>query len=69
MLTRLTSLFNAAGLPAVSVPVALADGLPVGLHLAGAAGRDDSVLDAARLVERLNPRLPRPDLGERRKPR
>ncbi|NEA21480.1 amidase [Actinomadura bangladeshensis] len=65
VLTRLTSLFNAAGLPAVSVPVALADGLPVGLQLAGAAGRDGAVLDAARLVERLTPPLPRPAFTER----
>jgi aspartyl-tRNA(Asn)/glutamyl-tRNA(Gln) amidotransferase subunit A len=65
VLTRLTSLFNAAGLPAVSVPVALADGLPVGLQLAGAAGRDGAVLDAARLVERLTPPLPRPAFAER----
>ncbi len=65
VLTRLTSLFNAAGLPAVSVPVALADGLPVGLQLAGTAGRDGAVLDAARLVERLTPPLPRPSFAER----
>ncbi|RFS83109.1 amidase [Actinomadura spongiicola] len=68
VLTRLTSLFNAAGVPAVSVPVALADGLPVGLQLAGAAGRDDAVLDAARLVERLVPRPRRPDLVQGRNP-
>ncbi len=64
VLTRLTSPFNAAGLPAVSVPVALAGGLPVGLQLAGAAMRDDVVLDAARLVERLTPPLPRPAIHE-----
>ncbi|MEV4224576.1 amidase [Nonomuraea sp. NPDC049725] len=66
LLTRLTSPFNAAGLPAVSVPVALAGGLPVGLQLAGAAGRDDLVLDAARLVERLTPPLPAPPHSHRR---
>jgi aspartyl-tRNA(Asn)/glutamyl-tRNA(Gln) amidotransferase subunit A len=60
ILTRLTSIFNAAGLPAVSVPVALAGGLPVGLQLAGAAGRDKMLLDAAGLIERLTPPLPRP---------
>ncbi|GAA4232782.1 amidase [Actinomadura meridiana] len=65
VLTRLTSPFNAAGLPAISLPVALPDGLPVGVQLAGAAGRDGAVLAAARLVERLTPRLPRPDLGQR----
>ncbi|MEV0390140.1 amidase [Nonomuraea sp. NPDC050643] len=60
VLTRLTSPYNAAGLPAVSVPVALAGGLPVGLQLAGAAWRDNVVLEAARLVECLMPPLPRP---------
>ena len=68
VLTRHTSPFNAAGLPAVSVPVALADGLPVGLQLVGAAGRDGAVLDAARLVERLVPPLPRPSVTERSTP-
>lgn len=68
VLTRLTSPFNAAGLPAASVPVGLADGLPVGLQLAGAAGRDGAVLGAARLVERLIPRPPRPDVSRRRDP-
>ncbi|WP_328474367.1 amidase [Actinoplanes sp. NBC_00393] len=52
VLTRLTAPFNAAGLPAISVPIALAGGLPVGLQLAGPAHGEDLVLDAARLVER-----------------
>jgi aspartyl-tRNA(Asn)/glutamyl-tRNA(Gln) amidotransferase subunit A len=60
LLTRLTSPFNATGLPAASVPVALADALPVGLQIAGARLRDDVVLQAARLVERLVPPLPAP---------
>ncbi|MBE3015860.1 amidase [Microbispora sp. NEAU-D428] len=60
VLTRLTSPFNAAGLPAVSVPVTLAGGLPVGLQLAGAAMRDEVVLHVARTVERLTPPLPPP---------
>jgi aspartyl-tRNA(Asn)/glutamyl-tRNA(Gln) amidotransferase subunit A len=66
VLTRLTSPFNATGQPAVSVPVGLADGLPVGLQVAGARSSDALVLDAARLVERLVPRLPAPvlDRGE-----
>ncbi|GIE35121.1 hypothetical protein Ait01nite_081660 [Actinoplanes italicus] len=57
MLTRLTAPFNAAGLPALSLPIALAGGLPVGLQLVGPAGGDDLVLHTARLVERLCPPL------------
>ncbi|MDF5756900.1 amidase [Spongiactinospora sp. TRM90649] len=64
LLTRLTSPCNAAGLPAISLPAGLADGLPVGLQLIGPEGRDDVVLDAARLVEGLLPPLPRPVLPE-----
>ncbi|MGW2149907.1 amidase [Nonomuraea bangladeshensis] len=60
VLTRLTAPFNAAGLPAVTVPVALADGLPIGLQLAGGPLRDPTVLAAARLVQRLTPPPPPP---------
>jgi aspartyl-tRNA(Asn)/glutamyl-tRNA(Gln) amidotransferase subunit A len=61
LLTRHTSIVNAIGLPAASVPVALAEGLPVGLQIVAGASRDDVVLNAARLVEQLVPRLPAPD--------
>ncbi|MFF0771263.1 amidase [Nonomuraea wenchangensis] len=60
VLTRLTAPFNAAGLPAITVPVALAGGLPIGLQLAGGPLRDPTVLAAARLVQRLTPPLPPP---------
>ena len=49
----------------MSVPVALAEGLPIGLQLAGAAMRDETVLHAARLVEHLTPPLPRPAVARR----
>lgn len=42
---------NLAGLPAVSVPVALREGLPVGLQLIAPAFADDSLLQAASLLE------------------
>jgi aspartyl-tRNA(Asn)/glutamyl-tRNA(Gln) amidotransferase subunit A len=50
-LVRLTLPFNLTGAPAISVPCAIARGLPVGLQLAGAWGDEGSVLELARLVE------------------
>lgn len=63
VLTRLTSPFNAVGLPALSVPVALADGLPVGLQVVGRRLEDDVVLNVGRLVETLRPDVPLPCLA------
>ncbi len=42
--------FNAAGTPAISIPVARA-GLPVGLQLVGRRGEDDKLLQIARRFE------------------
>lgn len=51
-----TGWVNAAGLPAVSVPVApSASGLPIGLQLIGPYGADDAVLNAAQAFESLSP--------------
>lgn len=51
-----TGWVNAAGLPAVSVPVApCATGMPIGLQLIGPFGADDAVLDAAEAFEGLCP--------------
>jgi aspartyl-tRNA(Asn)/glutamyl-tRNA(Gln) amidotransferase subunit A len=51
VLTRLTSPFNAAGLPAVSVPAGHADGLPVGVQVVGPPYGDASALGVASMLE------------------
>ena len=40
-----------AGIPAISIPCALSDGLPVGLQLAGPAFSESRLLDAAHALE------------------
>ncbi|HXN36680.1 MAG TPA: amidase family protein, partial [Solirubrobacteraceae bacterium] len=40
-----------AGIPAISIPCGLADGLPVGLQIAGPAFHENRVLDAAYALE------------------
>ncbi len=46
-----TAPFNVAGHPAMSIPCALSDGLPVGLMLVGRRGEDGTVLRAAHAFE------------------
>jgi aspartyl-tRNA(Asn)/glutamyl-tRNA(Gln) amidotransferase subunit A len=41
-----------AGIPAISIPCGLSDGLPVGLQLAGPAFSENRLLDAAHALER-----------------
>jgi len=41
-----------AGIPAISIPCALSNGLPVGLQLAGPAFSESRLLDAAHALER-----------------
>ena len=54
---RGAGLANLTGVPAISVPVGLsADGLPIGLQLQAAWGRDELLLDAAEALERANGR-------------
>jgi aspartyl-tRNA(Asn)/glutamyl-tRNA(Gln) amidotransferase subunit A len=53
MLTRLTSVFDAARLPALSVPFATSrDGLPIGVQLAGRHLDEATVLRAGRELEK-----------------
>jgi Asp-tRNA(Asn)/Glu-tRNA(Gln) amidotransferase A subunit family amidase len=50
------ALANLTGIPAVSVPVGSAEGLPIALQLQAAWGRDELLLDAAEALERGNGR-------------
>jgi Asp-tRNA(Asn)/Glu-tRNA(Gln) amidotransferase A subunit family amidase len=53
---RGAALANLTGIPAISVPVGLSDGLPIALQLQAAWGRDELLLDAAEALERANER-------------
>lgn len=48
VLTRLTAPFNLAGVPVLSIPVGKVDGLPVGMQLVAAPGRESLLWEAAR---------------------
>jgi aspartyl-tRNA(Asn)/glutamyl-tRNA(Gln) amidotransferase subunit A len=50
------ALANLTGIPAISVPVGSAEGLPIALQLQAAWGRDELLLDAAEAIERANGR-------------
>ena len=52
LLLRLTQLFNVTGHPALSLPMGTtAEGLPMGLQLAGTRGQTDALLHVAKAVE------------------
>jgi amidase/aspartyl-tRNA(Asn)/glutamyl-tRNA(Gln) amidotransferase subunit A len=53
-------IFNWLGFPAVSVPCGFLDGLPVGLQIASAPGREDLVLRVAEAFQQSFPRPERP---------
>jgi aspartyl-tRNA(Asn)/glutamyl-tRNA(Gln) amidotransferase subunit A len=48
----LTVPMSLAGIPAISIPGGLSDGLPVGIQLAGPAYSESRILDAAHALER-----------------
>ncbi|RFU65257.1 amidase [Peribacillus glennii] len=51
---RFTGPGNLTGLPALSIPCAIADGLPIGLQIMGAAFKEEKVLNVAYALEKLN---------------
>ena len=54
--------FNASGGPAASLPLAMHEGLPIGVHLATAFGEDAVLMSLCAQVERAAP------WGDRRPP-
>jgi mandelamide amidase len=60
-LPRNTHPSNSAGVPGISLPMAVnAEGLPLGLELDAAAGHDRDLLELARRVERIIGHVPGP---------
>ncbi|HEV2427497.1 MAG TPA: amidase [Acidimicrobiales bacterium] len=51
-MVRFVTPANALGLPAVSVPTGVVDGLPTGVQVIGRGFREDTCLDAAEAIER-----------------
>lgn len=50
-----TAPFNLTGQPAISIPAHLVDGLPVGIQLVAAAGREDVLVRVAAQLEQIVP--------------
>ena len=50
-----TAIFNITGQPAISLPLGEADGLPVGVQLVAAQGREDLLIQVAAQLERAEP--------------
>ncbi|MCX5494085.1 amidase [Kaistia dalseonensis] len=59
-----TGHFNAAGMPAMSVPFDVVDGMPVGVQFGAALGREDRLFALAGQIERARPWIGALPLGE-----
>ena len=58
--TPFTPAFNITGQPAISLPTAMSsDGLPIGIHLVGAFGREDLLIRTAAQIEEAAPWIDR----------
>lgn len=62
LMLRNTRPFNVLGTPTISIPCGSANGLPVGLQIAGRPGEDELVLKVAAEMERHLPPTPVPSL-------
>jgi amidase len=63
-----TTLYNCTGVPAASVPLSWADGLPIGVQIAAPLGQELQLLQLARELEEVRPwsrHLPPMDEGSR----
>lgn len=63
-LLRFTNFSNITGLPAISIPCGLSEGMPVGLQIIGAYFEEATVLNTAYAVEKMNLIHQRPKLLE-----
>lgn len=55
-----TAFHNLLGLPAVTVPIGLLEGLPVGVQVTAPAGREDLILRVVQAIQDANPIAERP---------
>lgn len=53
--SRMTGLANLTGIPAISVPCGLHDGLPIGMQIMGPAFKEENILNLAYAFEKTNP--------------
>lgn len=66
VITRHTRPFNALGLPALSLPVGLVGGLPVGMQMVARPMADRFVLRLGRMLEKARGAFPLPELAHAR---